>query len=118
MPAAELIEDPLSLHIVCGLLSNKELAAWLGTQDLEACHSNLREVLDKICCQDALESSWLVAACVVKMWGLHDLETDSVFDNQFELVSICLSMVYKVCTCPQAHIWHDTFTTVSSPCVS
>lgn len=106
MAADELVEEPLSLHVVYGLLSNKELAAWLGTKSLEACHNNLIDALDDIWDEDALEPSWLAAACVVKMWGLHDLAIDDFFDHQFFLVTTCLSMVYQVCTSPQAHTWH------------
>ena len=107
MAADELVDDPLSLHIVYGLLSNKGLAAWLGTQNLEACHSNLKEALDQIIGDDALESQCLAAACVVKTWGLHDLATDFYFDPYFCSVTTCLSIVYQVCTSPQAHTWHD-----------
>ena len=114
MPAAELIGNPLSLHIVCGMLSNKELAAWLGTQDLKACHCNLRDVLDSLCGDDVLEPLWLAATCVVKMWGLHDLERDLHFREQFDEVTTCLSMVYEVCTSPQAHTCHYE---VTSACV-
>ena len=117
MAAAELVDDPLSLHVVYGLLSNKELAAWLGTQNLQACHRNFRKALDNICSDDALEPSWLAAACVVKMWDLHDLATNSFYHDQFDLVTTCLFMVYEVCTGPQAHLWHE-LTTLAGAYVS
>ena len=120
MAADELVDDPLSLHVVYGLLSNKELAAWLGTQSLEGCYSKLRDALGDIS-DDGLgasEPSWLAAACVVKMWGLHDLAIDFDFDHQFYLVTNCLFMVYTVCTSPQAHTWHDEITNLSRACMS
>ena len=60
----------------------------------------------------------LVAACVAKMWGLHDFETDPYYREQIDEVTTCLSMVYEVCPSPQAHTCEYEVTTLSSACVS